>query len=92
MKIDVLFLLFMVLAVFRGLRQGFIIAVFSAIAIVIGLAAAIRLSAAVAVSSSTHMHLSSRWLPVITFVLIFLAVVVIVRLAPGWPKKQSTWP
>jgi membrane protein required for colicin V production len=77
----------MVMATFRGLRQGFIIAVFSAIAIVIGLAAAIRLSAAVAVSSSTHMHLSSRWLPVITFVLIFLAVVVIVRLGARLAEK-----
>jgi membrane protein required for colicin V production len=87
MKIDVLFLLFLVMATFRGLRQGFIIAVFSAIAIIVGLAAAIRLSAAVASNSSTHIHLSSRWLPVITFVLIFLAVVVIVRLGARLAEK-----
>ena len=48
MSIDVLFLLFMILAVLRGLRQGFIIAVVSAVALVIGLAAAIKLSALVA--------------------------------------------
>ena len=87
MKIDVLFLLFMVMATFRGLRQGFIIAVFSAIAIIVGLAAAIRLSAAVATNSSTPIHLSSRWLPVITFVLIFLAVVVLVRLGARLAEK-----
>jgi len=87
MKIDVLFLLFMVLAVFRGLRQGFIIAVFSALAIIVGLAAAMKLSAVVAGRSQMNMHLSSRWLPVLTFVLIFLTVVVIVRMGARVAEK-----
>ena len=87
MKIDVLFLLFMVLAVFRGLRQGFIIAVFSALAIIVGLAAAMKLSAVVAGRAQMNMHLSSRWMPVLTFVLIFLAVVVIVRMGARVAEK-----
>jgi membrane protein required for colicin V production len=80
MSIDVLFLLFMVLAVFRGIRHGFIISICSAIAIFIGLAAAIRLSASVAASVSNSAHLSYRWLPVLAFLLIFLGVVIVVRL------------
>lgn len=80
MSIDVLFLLFMVLAIFRGIRHGFIISVCSAIAIFIGLAAAIRLSASVAASLSNSAHLSYRWLPVLTFLSIFLGVVILVRL------------
>jgi membrane protein required for colicin V production len=87
MKIDVLFLLFMVMATFRGIRQGFIIAVFSAVAIVVGLAAAMRLSAAVAANSSNHIHLSSRWLPAVTFVVIFLTVVVLVRMGARLAEK-----
>lgn len=79
MSIDVLFLLFMVLAVFRGLRQGFIIAVFSAVALVIGLAAAIKLSAIVAGYGRENTHISSRWLPVLAFLLVFLVVVIGVR-------------
>jgi membrane protein required for colicin V production len=87
MKIDVLFLLFMVMAVFRGLRQGFIIAVGSAVAIILGLAAAMKLSALVAGRYSTNMHLSSRWLPVLAFVLIFAVVVIVVRLGARLAEK-----
>jgi membrane protein required for colicin V production len=85
MTIDVLFLLFMVLAIFRGIRHGFIISVCSALAIFVGLAAAIRLSASVAASVSQH-H-SSRWLPVLTFLLIFLGVMILVRLAARMAEK-----
>jgi membrane protein required for colicin V production len=87
MKIDVLFLLFMVMAVYKGLRQGLIIAVFSGIAIIIGLAAAIRLSTAVAGWAGENAHLSSRWLPVLAFILVFLAVVIVVRLGARLAEK-----
>jgi membrane protein required for colicin V production len=87
MIIDVLFLLFMVLAVFRGVRHGFVLSIGSAIAIFIGLAAAIRLSASVAASVSTSAHLSYRWLPVLTFLLIFLGVVILVRLGARLAEK-----
>jgi membrane protein required for colicin V production len=79
MSIDVLFLLFMVLAVLRGLRQGFIIAVVSAVALAIGLAAAIKLSALVAGYARVNTHISSRWLPVLAFLLVFVVVVIGVR-------------
>jgi len=81
MAIDVLFLLFMVMAVFRGLRQGFIIAIFSAVALVIGLAAAIKLSAVAAgyLAHGEHTAISSRWLPVLAFIVVFLTVVIGVR-------------
>jgi membrane protein required for colicin V production len=79
MSVDVLFLLFMALAVFKGLRQGLIIAVFSAVAFIIGLAAAIKFSAFVAVWLKNGTHLSTHWLPAIAFLLVFLAVVVGVR-------------
>jgi membrane protein required for colicin V production len=87
MKVDVLFLLFMVMAVYKGLRHGLIIAVFSGIAIIIGLAAAIRLSAAVAGWAGANTHLSSRWLPVLAFILVFLAVVIVVRLGARLAEK-----
>src|SRR6186713_887920 len=79
MWIDVLFLVFILLAVYKGLRQGFIIAVFSTLAFVIGLAAAMKLSAALAGYLKNSMHVSTRWLPVLAFLLVFLAVVLLVR-------------
>ena len=87
MTIDVVFLLFMVLAIFRGIGHGFIISVCSAIAIFIGLAAAIRLSASVAAWVENSAHHSYRWLPVATFLLIFLGVVILVRLGARLLEK-----
>lgn len=87
MSIDVVFLLFMVLAIFRGIRHGFLLSVGSAIAIVIGLAAAIRLSASVAAGISANSHQSSRWLPALTFLAIFLGVVILVRLGARLVEK-----
>ena len=91
MWIDVLWLLLMVMAIFKGLRQGFLLAVFSAVAFIIGLAAAIKLSATIAAwlepavsrpGSGTHpapTHSSSHWLPVLAFLLVFLVVAIGVR-------------
>jgi membrane protein required for colicin V production len=76
MVIDVLFIVFLLLAVFRGLRHGFIIAIVSTVAWIIGIAAAIKLSAVVAAYGRTHMDLPSRWLPVLAFLLVFFAVVI----------------
>jgi membrane protein required for colicin V production len=87
MTIDVFFLLLMVLAVFRGVRHGFIISVCSALAIFVGLAAAIRLSASVAGGASASAHMSSRWMPVLAFLLIFLGVVIVVRLGARLAEK-----
>jgi membrane protein required for colicin V production len=85
MWIDVLFLLALAMAVFKGLRQGLIIAVFSAVAFVVGLAAAIKLSATVAVRLREGLQLTTRWWPVLAFVLVFLAVVLVVR----WGAKLA---
>ena len=79
MLIDIVFLLFMVIAVYKGLRQGFIIAVVSGMAFVVGLAAAIKLSATVASWLKDSMNVTVRWLPVLAFIGVFLGVVLLVR-------------
>jgi len=76
MAVDLLLIVFLLLAIFRGLRHGFIIAIISAVAWIIGIAAAIKLSAVVAGYGKTHTHLPPRWLPVLAFLLVFLAVVI----------------
>jgi len=79
MWIDVLFLIFLLLAVFKGLQQGMIIVVVSALAFIIGLAAAMKLSAFLAGYLRSHTSLSTRWMPALAFLLVFLAVVLLVR-------------
>ena len=79
MWLDVVFLILLIMAVFRGIRHGLIIAVFSVLAAFIGLAAAIKLSASLAGYLKSSMHMTTRWLPVLAFLLVFIGVVLLVR-------------
>lgn len=80
MIIDVAVLAVVVLALFKGFRKGFIVSIFSFFGFMIGLAAALRLSAFVSEKISEHASLPQRWLPLLSFVLVFAAVVLLVRL------------
>ena len=79
MLIDIIFLVLVLVAVSRGLRRGLIVAIFSVAACIIGLAAAIKLSAVVANHLKENVHIHTKWLPILAFVLVFVGVVLIVR-------------
>jgi membrane protein required for colicin V production len=80
MIIDIVFGILMVLAIFSGLRKGLIVGIFSFLAYIIGMAAALKLSASVAQRLAAHTETANKWLPLISFLLVFIAVVVIVHL------------
>lgn len=90
MFIDVIFLILMLMAVFKGFTRGFIVAVFSLLAFIIGLAAALKLSATVAASLRSKMHLDGYWLPVLSFLIVFVAVVFIIRWGAALVKKAAS--
>lgn len=77
--IDFLFVIVMILAIIKGLNKGLIVAVFSIIAFIIGLAAAIKLSAMVAVYLQQHTEMPGPWLPFLSFLIVFIIVVVLVN-------------
>lgn len=79
MLIDFIFAVCMVIACIKGYQKGLILAVFSIIAFVIGLAAALKLSAIAAVYLKDSISVSAKWLPFISFVLVFFVVVLLVR-------------
>lgn len=80
MLIDIIAFVLLLLAAFKGLRKGFIVALFSFLAFFIGLAAALKLSAATATYIGNNVSVSQRWLPFIAFLFVFLIVVLLVRL------------
>ena len=80
MFIDIITVILFVLAVFKGLRKGFIVAVFSFFAYLIGLAAALKLSALMADYIGTNVQVSQRWLPFLAFFVVFVIVILLVRL------------
>jgi len=87
MIIDLAYLCMLVLAVFKGIQKGFIIAVFSFFAVVIGLAAALKLSVIVAHWLSTSINVSARFLPILAFILVMVLVAWLVRLCGLFIQK-----
>ncbi|MEO6719185.1 MAG: CvpA family protein [Ferruginibacter sp.] len=85
--IDLIFVLLMIFAIIKGYQKGLIIALFSIVAFIVGLAAALKLSAAVAVYLEHSTTVSSKWLPVISFTLVFILVVILVQLGAKLLEK-----
>ena len=87
MLIDLVYIILIVVAVFKGYSKGFVVAIFSFLAIFIGLAAALKLSATVAVWLGKSTNLGERLLPVISFALVFIGVAVITRIVAKLIEK-----
>ena len=80
MLIDIITVVLVLVAVFKGLRKGFVVAVFSLVAYFIGLAAALKLSTLMAGYIGSNIEVSQRWLPFLAFFLVFVIVVLLVNL------------
>jgi membrane protein required for colicin V production len=91
MIIDIILCGLILLAIMNGYRNGLIIAVFSVIALLVGLAAAIKLSAIAAGYLKQTVSISDRWLPVISFSLVFFLAAFLVRLAAKFLEKTARW-
>ncbi len=80
MFIDISLLVLLLLAIFKGMKQGLVVGVFSFIAIILGLVAAIKMSTLVAKWMSETINIHAAWLPFIAFILIMIAVGIVVRI------------
>lgn len=80
MFIDFIAIGLLIVAIFKGFRNGLVVAIFSFLAFIIGLAAALKLSALVADYFGENTNISQRWLPVLAFAIVFFLVVFLVRL------------
>jgi membrane protein required for colicin V production len=79
MSIDIIVLVLLIIAIFKGLSKGLIVGIFSFFAIIIGLVAAIKLSAVAASYLGDNINISQQWLPVIAFAVVFIIVVLLIR-------------
>ena len=79
MFIDASYFILIAIACYKGLSKGFIIAVFSVLGFIAGIAAALKLSSVVALKLSAHTG-DAKWLPPVSFLIVFLAVAFIVSL------------
>lgn len=88
MIIDIIVAIILILAAIKGFRQGLIVALFSVIAFIVGLAAAMKLSVVVADYIGKAVNVSDKWLPIISFAVVFLIVVILVRLGAKFIQKS----
>ncbi|HEX6846898.1 MAG TPA: CvpA family protein [Chitinophagaceae bacterium] len=89
MIIDIIVAIILILAIFKGYRQGLIVALFSVVAFIVGLAAAIKLSVVAAGYIGNAVKVSDKWLPIISFAVVFLIVVILVRLGAKFIQKTA---
>ncbi|MEO8720645.1 MAG: CvpA family protein [Ginsengibacter sp.] len=87
MVIDFSFLIVFIIAVFKGFRKGLIVGIFSFTAFIIGLAAALKLSAVVASRFESSVGMMAKWLPVISFAIVFIIVVLLVNIGARVIRK-----
>lgn len=80
MILDLLLVVLLIFAIIKGYRRGFIVAIFSFIAVLIGLAAAVKLSAVMAGYLGDVVNVSQKWLPFLSFIVVFLLIVLLIRL------------
>ena len=89
MVLDIISAIILIGALFKGYTKGFIIALFSFVALLIGLTAATKLSAVVASKIGHGTGITASWLPFVSFLLIMIAVTLIVRLVAGMFQKAA---
>lgn len=89
MGIDIAFMIVMAIAIVKGFFRGFVVALFSFFAYIIGLAAALKLSVVVAHHFESSSSISSKWIPVLSFALVFIAVVFLVNIFGRILKKTT---
>jgi membrane protein required for colicin V production len=80
MLIDLVFVILIFIAAFKGLRNGLIVALFTLIGFIVGIAVAVKLSAVAAAYIGSAVNIAERWLPLVAFIVVFVAVLLLVRL------------
>ena len=80
MLLDIIFAVIIVLAILKGYQKGLIVGLFSLVTVIVGLAAAMKLSTVVAGYIGNAVNVSDKWLPIISFAVVFFIVLLLIRL------------
>jgi membrane protein required for colicin V production len=83
MIIDIIFVILLTIALWKGYSQGFIVAILSFLAIFIGLAAAVKFSVVVSAWMHSNTNIGTHWLPFISFLAVIILVIILVRWIAG---------
>ena len=79
MLLDLLYAVIIILAILQGYRRGLIVGLFSFVAVIIGIAAAMKFSIVAGKYISKVIKIPDHWLPIISFAVVFLLVLLLIR-------------
>ncbi|MCX6269146.1 MAG: CvpA family protein [Bacteroidetes bacterium] len=85
--IDYIILVILVLFMIQGYRKGIIISLASIVALVLGIYMAVHFSNYLDSTLMEHLHPSRKWLPIISFSITLLLVVIVVMLIAKLTEK-----
>ncbi len=91
MWLDILTGTVFIFALLQGYRNGFIKAIISFFSLMIGLLLAFQFAGWVANVLKEHTKIASYWLPFISFLLIVVAVLVILKFISGLLQQTAEW-
>jgi membrane protein required for colicin V production len=80
MYIDIIYVLFVLFGLYKGLKRGFIRALFLFVSLWVGMLSAIKVSLWISKILHLQNSLNGRWLSFVSFILIFLVFAIIVRI------------
>jgi membrane protein required for colicin V production len=89
MIIDILLLILLVLAIYKGWTKGFIMAVFVFVSYFVALALAFHFSGTVEGYIRTHSSSDSKWFSFLSFILVMIAGIIAVRLVGKLIEKSA---
>jgi len=88
--LDFILILPLIIGAWRGFKKGFIIEIFTLLALLVGLYAGIHFSDWFAGILTNHMGMTSKYVPVISFTIIFLGIGAMVFFAGKALEKVIT--
>lgn len=91
MWLDILTGTLFIMAVLQGYRNGFIKAVISFFSLMIGLLLAFQFAGWVSSILKEHTKIASHWLPFISFLIIVVGVLILLKFISGLLQQTAEW-
>lgn len=88
MIIDAIFLICLIIFLIRGYSKGVVVALFSVLAIILGVLGALKLSGTLASLLFQDGEKGGRWVPFVSYIIVFFIIVWLVRLGAGLIQKS----
>lgn len=88
MILDIISISLIILFFIRGYMKGFVVAAFSVLAILLGIICSLKLSGMLAAYLLRENIISTGWAPAISYIVLFIGVVLIVRLVASLIEKS----